>query len=508
MKWEIRNDPWLDNGLEVFSKVTESIAEQFPNILEIKVDYEELTLKIYEEENFIEKLSDEIKKRTKDRLYYYVDKDSLKIKPFVIFNKQPSSQYPLIFKNGEMKDFLKGLFTTQSVKGQTSKKSCIFCGRSTKRNLTQSIYPFATKIRSLSGIRTKWKNGKLKELDEYIKICDQCYFLGAIAWIDDTLPYLCNIDQKSVILLPAPIYSNLVKLKQVKSISLAYGDGKTNVRFKKRHAEETYGNSEGKYSLLLAFIERILYEIAEKEDVMDLLSDIKIRISERWFFITIPQGKMKNIMISELILNEPTFKLLAKLSENGLLPFTYVFYELEITDEKGKVLPKETQLLRERLSEALLTDNFNLFAIAFAYKPKRLLGLYKDIERDIEKIVKIWRWSEVNQDVLEILKKSGRAFASIAISSKHPSILYSLERARSSSDLLEVLKNCAHKLIGLDKEEAKHISLNSLEQLTELILNTNEPKTLADIKNTLLIFANISYTKQLISEQSTQSEEN
>lgn len=25
MKWELRNDPWLDNGLEVFSKVVESV---------------------------------------------------------------------------------------------------------------------------------------------------------------------------------------------------------------------------------------------------------------------------------------------------------------------------------------------------------------------------------------------------------------------------------------------------------------------------------------------------
>lgn len=46
----------------------------------------------------------------------------------------------------------------------------------------------------------------------------------------------------------------------------------------------------------------------------------------------------------------------------------------------------------------------------------------------------------MDAQTLEIVKKAGRALARIAASKKQPVLLYALERVRSSSDLLEVLK--------------------------------------------------------------------
>jgi hypothetical protein len=66
---------------------------------------------------------------------------------------------------------------------------------------------------------------------------------------------------------------------------------------------------------------------------------------------------------------------------------------------------------------------------------------------------------------------------------------------RSASDLLEVLKEGVHRLIGLEAEKMRYISLDALEQLTELLHQVTDARQFADLKNTLIIFAGIAYAK-------------
>lgn len=271
-------------------------------------------------------------------------------------------------------------------------------------------------------------------------------------------------------------------------------------------SEEEREVREGRYSLLLAFLERTLSEIAEKEESTDLFAEAQRRISDGWLFITIPQGRLKNITAHDLVLDEPTLRLLVKLVEQDKLPYAYMISEIWLSDEKGKSLGDETLSLHENLSRAILTDDFDLFANAFVPKPRRQLRFPFVVGDEVETLVQLWRWSNMNAETLEIVKKAGRALAVIAASRKQPVLLYALERVRSGSDLLEVLKEGVHRLIGLEAEEMQYISLDALEQLTELIHQTTDARQFADLKNTLTVFAGIAYAKNVM-VQSRQTQQ-
>jgi hypothetical protein len=117
------------------------------------------------------------------------------------------------------------------------------------------------------------------------------------------------------------------------------------------------------------------------------------------------------------------------------------------------------------------------------------------VEGIVENLVALWRWSNMDAQTLEVVKKAGRALARIAASRQQPVLLYALERVRSASDLLEVLKEGVHRLIGLEAEKMRYISLDALEQLTELLHQVTDARQFADLKNTLIIFADIAYAK-------------
>ncbi|MCS7187510.1 MAG: hypothetical protein N3B10_13045 [Armatimonadetes bacterium] len=513
MTWRMRNDAWLDNGLELFGHIAEHIAGQHSQVLQVQWQPDELQLIIYDVRRFVELLDDEIDQRIQTTVFYTAEskgKRSKVMKPFVGFNQQPPKQHPPIFQSDRRRKFLEDLLTPKR-RDSSEAKGCPLCGETIEgkeQQLTLSIYPFVTKIKSLSGIRTQWHGDGLKGFTEYMTICSRCYFLGAVVWMDDALLYLCDIggtDGMAVILLPAPMAGNLMKLRQLKFYRPKHGERRTNVKFKQRpkgerQSEEEQGVREGRYSLLLAFMERTLSEIAEKEEVTDLFAEARRRISDGWLFISIPQGRLKNITAHDLVLDEPTLRLVVKLVEQGNLPYAHMIAEIWLSDEKGKTLSDETSTLRETFSQAILTDNFELFAQAFVPKPRRQLRFPFAVGDEFETLVKLWRWSDMTAETLEVVKKAGRALAAIAASRKQPVLLYALERVRSGSDLLEVLKEGVHRLIGLEAEEMQYISLDALEQLTELIHQTTDARQFADLKNTLIVFAGIAYAKSVMAQ--------
>ncbi len=521
MAWRMRNDPWLDNGLELFGQIVEDIAGQFPQVVQVQWQPDELGLTIHNERRFVELLDDKIEQRIKTTVFYTTERQGKRrevMKPFVGFNQQPRNQHPLVFQNDRRREFLEGLFSTPQKSRRD--KGCPLCGETIDgdgQDLTLSVYPFVTKIKSLSGIRTVWDGKGLRGWKEYLTVCSRCYFLGALVWMDDALLYLCDIggtDGTAVILLPAPTLSNLVKLRRLKTYreALKPGERRTNVRFKRRprdgQSEEEREVQEGRYSLLLAFLERTLDEIAQRGDVTDLFEEARRQISDGWLFVTIPQGQMKNIMAYDLVLDEAIMKLLVQLTEQGKLPFAHMISEMWLTNERGQKLGDETSALHESLSEAILTDNFDLFARVFIPKPRRQIHFYSfTVGDEIETLVRLWRWSNMNAETLEVVKKAGRALAAIASSRNQPVLLYQLERVRSTSDLLEVLAEGVHRLIGLEAEEMQYISLDALEQFTELVHQTTDARQFANLKNTLIVFAGIAYAKNVMAQLRTTSKQ-
>lgn len=500
MEWEMRHDAWLDNGLELFGQLVAHIARQHPQVVEMEWQPNGVYLTIYDTERFVALLNDEIRQRIETTLRYTSERTGNKVlKPFVGFNQQPPAQHPPLFQEARRRAFLQNVFTPPKTR-QREANGCPLCGEEISGNeqtLTLSVYPFVTKIKSLSGIRTRWQANGLKGFVTNLPVCVRCYFLGALAWLDDALLYLCDIGGaggNAVILLPAPLMNSLQRLRELKFYRPKYGERRTNVRFRLRERNEEREVQDGQFSLLLAFLERTLSEIAESSEVMDLFAEAQNHISEGWLFITMPQGRLKNIVAHDLVLDESILRLLAQVVEQGKLPYAHLIGELWLTDDKGKRLNDEVPILHEALSQALLTNDFERFALAFVPRPRRQLRFSFAVEETADTLIQLWRWSDMDPQTLEAVKKAGRALAAIAASRKQPVLLYALERVRSVSDLLEVIKGGVHRLIGLEAEQLRYVSLDALEQLTELVYQT-DAQHFAELKNTLVIFAGIAYAK-------------
>jgi len=515
MVWRMCNDPWIDNGLELFGRLVEEIQGQHPQVVQVHWEPEGLEITIWDEKRFMDLLDDKLQQQIDSTVFYTAEKKGEKrsvMKPFIGFNQQPPAQYPPTFQASQRRQFLRTVFSAPPSPRQGEPKGCVLCSEpigSDSEKLTLSVYPFVTKIRSLSGIRSQWRGDGLSGFVEYLSVCPRCYFLGSLVWADDKLLYLCDIggtNGSAAILLPAPIASSLIRLREVKnSYRPMHGERRTNVRFKRKpkgegQPEEEQEVQDGPYSLLLAFLERAMDEIAERGEVTDLFAEVQRRISEGWLIISIPQVRLKNITTHDLILDEPILKLLAQLVEQGNLPYAHCISEIRVTDEKGKRLQDLIPDLHEQMAKAILVDDFDLFAKTFVPKPRRQLRFPFAIESIVENLITLWRWSNMDAQTLEIVKKAGRALARIAASKKQPVLLYALERVRSSSDLLEVLKEGVHRLIGLEAEEMRYISLDALEQLTELLHQITDARQFADLKNTLIIFAGIAYAKDTMTE--------
>lgn len=507
-RWSLRHDAWLDNGLELLGQIAEHIAQQHSQVVQVVWQHDGLRLIVHSLDRFVELLDDEIRQRIEATLLYWSERTGKRVlKPFVGFNQQPPNQHPLIFQESRRRAFLTEVFASTSQR--PTDKGCPLCGElmgSSGQTLTLSVYPFVTKIKSLSGIRTRWTGEGLSGFVTNLPVCARCYFLGALAWMDDALLYLCDIggtDGDAVILLPAPPMSNLWRLQGSKFYRPKHGERRTNVRFRQRQPSEDREVQDGRFSLLLAFLERTLSEIAESGEVTDLFAEAQRRISDGWLFITIPQGRLKNIVAHNMLLDEPVMRLLVQLVERNILPYAYFIAELWLADDKGRSLWDKVPMLHETLAQAILTDDFERFAAAFIPKPRRQLRFPSAVERNVKTLVQLWRWSNMDAATLEVVKKAGRALAAIAASRNQPVLLYKLERVRSASDLLETLKEGVHRLIGLEAEEMRYISLDSLEQLTELLHQTTDARQFADLKNTLMVFAGIAYAKGVMAEART-----
>jgi hypothetical protein len=525
MRWKLRNDVWIDNGLEFFGCLVERIQSQHSQVVQICWEPEALVVKIHDTQRFVELLDEALQQQIESTLFYISEKNGEKrslLKPFVGFNQQPPKQHPPLYQDTQRFEFLQKVLNDSTLQKRGENRGCPLCGEPLVGGveLTLSVYPFVTKIRALSGERSKWVDKGLVGFTQYLTVCHRCYFLGSLVWADDALLYLCDIggsDGSATILLPAPMAGSLKHIHEVKSSYRSkHGERRTNVRFKPREAQarEEREVQDGSYSLLLAFLEQTIYEVAEEQTIdevaekigdADLFAEVQRRVSEGWLILSIPQGRLKNISAHNLILDSPTLQLLTKLVEQGTLPYAYCLSEIWVTDEKGKRLQDFVPALHEQMAKAILTNDFELFAKVFIPKPRRQLCFRFSVEGIVESIVKLWRWSNMDAQALEVVKKAGCALAAIAASRKQPVLLYHLERVRSVSDLLEVLKEGVHRLMGLEADEMRYISLDALEQLTERLHQTPDARQFADLKNTLIIFAGIAYAKRTMRENRQDS---
>jgi len=389
---------------------------------------------------------------------------------------------------------------------------CPMCGLpKPEESLTQSVHILSTKIRSLSGVRTKAEGGALKGLKDYNIVCPRCYLRGALVWLDDGLIYRTGSKSRgrpSFVILPAPPGYDMLRLAEMKEgyrRSLRLGDGVSNVKASvKRASGERREDAPGGMSLLLAFLEKLLWDILSEVERKGFLGEVRRRVPEGWLLIEIPMGAVKNVTARDVVLDEPRMGLLAEcVEELGFLPYADMVALLWRADRAtGRLLEEETDALREEMSRAILEDDFDLFASLLVPKGRAHPVVSREVEERIEKFVLKWRCGKMSPEVLEVVKKAGRALGQIALGPEGrqrgaPTLLYALERVRSPKDMLVVIEQACHRLLGFDpSEELKYLSLEGLEKLTE-ILHRIGPGEFGELKSTLMIFASLEWAKRV-----------
>jgi len=506
----LRHDPWLDNGLEVLGALLEKVARQHPQVLDLTWEPEALALRAHDPQRLVALLDEEVRGHAETYLYYTGQrKDGTtyrQLKGFIGFNQQPPGQWPELYQDEKRRPLLCDALGLGDA-GRAG-APCPVCGQAIRggaRTLTLSVYPMVTKNKAFSGARTRWAEEGFTGRPTNASVCAQCYLLGALAWADPALLYLCDLGRErdtAVAIVPAPPRPDLRALHVQKGEykeHLRAQERRTNVRFRPpprgQEPQEEQEVREGRHALLLAFLERALWEVAQREPLGwdELFQAARHTIPQGWLFITIPQGRMKNVTVHDLVLDEPTLALLARLVEGGVLPYAEAISQLWWADDKGRPVDATSQNeVREAMAQALLTDRFGEFALPFLPRPRRQLRVWPRVAEKVEAMVQKWRWREMDEKTLETVRKAGYALAEIAASRRQPVILYELERVRTRSDLLNVLREAVHRLIGLP--DVQYVSFAALEELIQMLGRDEVP--FDDLKNTLFIFAGIAYARK------------
>lgn len=506
----VRHDFWLDNGLEVLAGLAKAIADQHPQALTVRLEPDALHMEIHQPRRFARMLAHAVALQVENA--YYVPEPGRKVlKPFVGFNQQPPKQHPDIYRGAEsLEAFIRDLLETIAApSGRRARSTCPFCGAPATEKRTLSIYPLVTKTKALSG-QAVWAETGFRGLNEYGPICMTCAFLGMLAWSDTAMLYRCDVGPKerkfALLAIPWPRSVDLRRLhaqKQRYRSALNPAHRRSNV-----HVVVRWGDRDREdwppqaFTLLLAFYEaalgRVLAESREAagESVFD--ADPRRLIPDGWVLLRIPQDRMKDITAADWFMEDPILQVLRALVQENILPYQKVLTGMWQVQEGKSVDPSITAEWREVMAAAFLQNDYGRFARGFGIRGRERLGFYMEAVQGLHRWLQSWlkERGTMNEQELELIRRAGRTIGRIAGSQRKSTILYGLERARTPSDLLEVLGEVIHRLVGMEAQAMReqYLSLEALDRLTALIHATgDDARRFADIKHTLFIYAGLEY---------------
>lgn len=507
----LRHDPWLDNGLEVLAGMAEEIARQHPQVLTVHIEPDRLRLEIQQPRRFARLLTDKVAQQV-DHAYYIPEPGRRILKPFVGFNQQPPKQHPDIYRGKEdIEAFVEALLAAiQSPGGRRTRSTCPFCGAPATEKRTLSLYPFVTKTKALGG-QAIWTENGFRGLSEYGPICTTCTFLGMLAWSDTALLYRCDVGGPqgiALLAIPWPQPVDLRRLHEQKqryraALNPAYRRSNVQVviHWGARDREDWPPQA---FTMLLAFYEAALSRVmAEIQEIgggvfFDEPAALRRVIPDGWILLRIPQGRMKDITATDWFMGDPILQALRTMVQEGLLPYQGVLTGMWLTLEGRPADPEETAAWREERAAAFLQNDYGRFAAGFGTRRRQTLGFYGEAAQRLHRWIQIWlkERETMTQQELELVRRAGRTIGRIAGSQRRATILYELERARTPSDLLGVLSDVIHRLVGMEAQEMRdqYLSLEALDRLTALIHATREDaRRFADMKHTLFIYAGLEY---------------
>ena len=513
-------DVWLDNGIVTLYSI---LKESENNSFNVELSPDCLRININDFSKFKDTVANAIKNRRSNLIVIEKDKkfkEKKEIKKDYILIQEETkdksvSPWRVVFKEGiynekTVNDVIEKIFDLITEEGYAA---CIICGRSFSKSikkLQQASYPLVTKIKSLSGVRS-YKNGKFYSLKEYFdNFCPICYLVGIIEWTDKGIIYRTIPGEKSILFLPQS--DNLLELRRFKETYHPLLN--TNHRYHnikvKRESEETE-NTYGSFSTLLCFYEKF-FSYTKRND--------KVRNS--WAMIDIPFGPVKNIKLNNIEISSSILQIIKKLSEEKINIYKEIIESFLFFNDNPKGAPINWELtgeIRENISEAILTDNFRFFAKNLLPRKGGHVGVYlrdvmqKDVKKNLEELIYLWRLKNMglNEKQLETIKSAGRTIA--AASKSHRSLLYKLDKVKDKTDLLDALRQISRKIAGLKPEEKKKykgfIYSPALEDTVSLIeQHERDEKFIEDLKNILIIFSCVEFSRIEYLEEKKEGEEN
>lgn len=487
--FQFNNDPWLDNGLEYFHK----ILTDNHDYLDANIQANENGLKIITTDynKFSEQLGIAIKnirhnlvvwgedaktgEKKEIKKYFILIKEGTKVGGVVAFKEDIYSQDKVI-------DTVKKIVDLAVRDGN---ETCIVCGGKfykPYKKLQQASYPFVTKIKSFSGVRS-YKDGESYSFKEYFEnFCPKCYLLGILVWADSGLIYRTFRETgRALIFLPKMrSFKELMEFKESYRALLNNSGMDSNIRV--QIGKDEVENTSGEYSTLLCFYEKFFRKTKKA-----------LSYATEWIVIHIPLGQVKNVKYDEIHLKSDIIDILREITQKeGISFYADVIRETYFFSDKPNDTTKITRQIREKLAEYFLKDDFRHFTRQLLPRKGGHVGFSRSAREDFESVIYIWRWKRmgISKENLDTIKSVGNI---IAVASKNNlSLLYKLDKARNPSEFWSVLREVSRKIVGFDKKELAMIKPTALDSLIQLV-KTYEDQW-EEIRDLLVVYSSMYYS--------------
>lgn len=487
----IQHDVWMLNGTETLYRLLQDIGGCQTSIHDDMVEID-----IQDKEVFLRNLTDRIES-ARDLIIFCTkldDKGQKRFvrKDFVLIQYGKAGDRNVLrekiyLETGER---LAQIFSDL----EPGKRTCVLCGRTYKRkvdNLKQAVHPFATKIKSLSGVRTM--------KDNFDNICPLCYLVGTVQWLDEGMVYRCFVGPRSktysVVLLPFEM--DLKKMNEAKRryVEVLNGENQQVSNIMRIGKDEKLLPTEGENTAFLKFfeefIDRIVKDFKEEELDFDMLFEtVERAFCKQWSVLIIPSGTVKNVKYRPLVLEDEIVTLLTELEREGTKIYDHILERISVMKKEKITAFDDTNALREDAAGFVIENNFSKFSRIFLPKKNKVV-FFGDV-RHLDRLICLWRLRKMGlEQELEALKGAGESLARLV--EDHLSILYSMDKAKTRADFLRAFEQASKRIIGPDAKE-KRVYPVPLENVADLIIKSDENQW-KEIRDALIIYTSINLSK-------------
>ena len=481
------NDVWLDNGIENLYYLINEFEDEIP--FEMNIYHDKLSLSLNDE--YFEKLFSFIINENRNTLIVKSvsktgEKKEIK-KDFVLIQEGKKIDGIVALKEPVYSEPEKSFQDLKELILKDGKKTCVLCGRKFSKpykKLQQAAYPFVTKIKSLSGVRT-YKNGQSYSFKEYHdNVCPVCYLVGILQWLDDRMIYRTFPGDKTFIFLPRfDNLENLVEFKDDYSPLLNKMERYSNIKVK-IDADKTE-NTPGKYSTLLCFYGKFFIDINDEDNEI---------ICKNWAVLEIPFGSVKNVKLKEINLDSSTLGIIQEFIRNNEDNVYELIngFNFFIDNPKGAPVDWDmTRKIREESSEAFLSNDFRRFSRNLLPRKGGKVGYSSKTREYLEDLIYIWRLKNMGipKEDLKSIKSVGNIIAKV--SKNNVSILYKLDKTRTLNEFWSVLREVSRKLVGLDLKKAK-VRPTALDELIQIV--KDHEGEWKEIRDLLVVYSSMYYS--------------